>query len=249
MTQGFLEQESINANKRKRKLFLSLFLFFICMIGFLYFATRDSIDLNNPRDHQLVVLFCIIIGLMLFCTTAGLLLSILPAKNGKNLLLPFEENTKEAVAALIDQEVAEGKIVYEGYMNHNTIKPYPERIILLPTHLLLIGEMGRVTAIPRDKILWLCAQTGYKGGPFYVRILVFTEKNIFDFGGNDIEHTKEIANDLYQYIPNVFHKYDPQELSYSLEKLFRENHDGFMEYYKEAKENMQNTTNRNPIEK
>ena len=32
---------------------------------------------------------------------------------------------------------------------------------------------------------------------------------------------------LYQYIPNVFSKYDAQELYYSLEKLFRENRDEF----------------------
>lgn len=235
MAQRFLEQESVNANKRKRKLFLSTFLFFTCITAFLYFATRNSIDLNDPRDQKLVVLFCIMIGFMLFCTAFGLLMSILPAKNGKNLILPFEENSKESVAAQIDQEVAEGKIIYEGFMNHNTIKPYPERVLLLPTYLLLIGEMGRVTAIPRDKILWLCAQVGYKGGPFYVRLLIFTEKKLFDFDGNDIEHTKEIANKLYQYIPNVFSKYDPQELSYSLEKLHKENRAGFMEFYKEEK--------------
>ena len=36
---------------------------------------------------------------------------------------------------------------------------------------------------------------------------------------------------LYQYIPNVFAKYDAQELSYSLEKLFRENRDEFWKFY------------------
>lgn len=237
MAQAFLEQESINANKRKRKFFISLFLFFIFMIGFLYFVTRNSIDLNNPTDQKLVVLFFAAIGFMLFFTIIGLLLSILPAKNGKNLILPFEENTREAVAAAINREVAEGKSLFEGFMNHNTRKQYFERVLLLPSYLLLIGEMGKVTAIPRDKIYWLCAQVGYKGGPFYVRLLIFTEKKIFDFSGNHIEHTKEIANSLYQYIPNVFSSYDPQELSYSLEKLFNENHAGFMEFYNEAKQN------------
>ena len=235
MAQRFLEQESINANKRKRKLFLVLFLFFTCMVVFLYFATRNSIDLSNPEDHQLVVLFGILIGMMVFCTAAGLIQSILPARNGKNLILPFEETTKEAAAAIINQEVAEGKSLYEGFMNHNTIGQYRERILLLPTYLLLIGEMGRVPAIPRDKILWLCAQVGYKGGPYYVRILIFTEKKLFDFDGNDIEHTKEIANALYQYIPNIFSQYDPQELSYSLEKLFKENRAGFWEFYQEER--------------
>ena len=235
MAQGFLEQESINANKRKRKLFLSMFAFFVCMAGFLYFATKNTIDTSDPRDQKLIFLFYLLTGLMLFCTAVGLLVSILPAKNGKNLILPCNENTKEAVAALINQEVAAGKILYEGFMNHKTIKPYPERVLLLPTYLLLVGEMGWVTAIPRDKIYWLCAQVGYKGGPYYVRLLIFTEKKLIDFDGNDIEHTQRIASDLYQYIPNVFSQYDPQELSHKLEQLFNENPAKFLEFYEQER--------------
>lgn len=106
---------------------------------------------------------------------------------------------------------------------------------MLPSYLLLIGEMGQITAIPRGKIYWICAQVGYKGGPFYVRLLIFTEQKIFDFDGNDIEHTKEIANGLYQYIPNAFREYDPQELSYLLEKLYQENRAGFLAFYEEEK--------------
>lgn len=235
MTQRFLEQESINANKRKRKLFLFLFAFFACVAGGLFFATRNLIDVSDPRDRKLIFIFFLLTGLMLLCTAVGLITSVRPAKNGKNLRLPCGENTKEAIAALIDQEVAEGKILYEGFMNHNTIRPYPERVILLPTYLLLVGEMGWITAIPRDKIYWLCAQVGYKGGPYYVRLLIFTEKGLIDFDGNDIEHTKKIADDLYRYIPNVFSQHDPQELSYGLEKLFKENPAKFLEIYEQAK--------------
>ncbi len=72
-------------------------------------------------------------------------------------------------------------------------------------------------------------------GPFSVRLLIFTEKQIFDFDGNDIEHTKEVANGLYQHIPNVFSAYDPQELSYSLEKLYRENREAFLAFCEEEK--------------
>ncbi|MCM1100104.1 MAG: hypothetical protein NC079_00875 [Clostridium sp.] len=234
MAQGFLEQESIKANRRNRKLFLSMFAFFACMAGFLYFATKNTIDTSDPRDQKLIFLFVLLIGLMLFCTAVGLLVSILPARNGKNLILPCGETTKETAAELIDREVAEGKILYEGFMNHNTVRPYPNRVILLPMYLLLVGEMGRVTAIPRDKIYWLCAQVGYKGGPYYVRLLLFTERQLIEFNGNDIEHTQEIAADLYQYIPNVFSQYDSQEFEFChrLEKLFREDPAKFLEFYK-----------------
>ena len=54
-------------------------------------------------------------------------------------------------------------------------------------------------AIPRDKIYWLCAQVGRKGGPFYVRLLLFTEEQILFFEGNDVDRIKEIADGLYQY--------------------------------------------------
>ncbi|MCM1283118.1 MAG: hypothetical protein NC242_05735 [Roseburia sp.] len=234
MTQGFLEQESIKANKRKRKLFLFMFAFFACMAGFLYFATKGTLDAGDPRDQKLIFLFYLMAGIMLFCTAVGLLVSILPAKNGKNLILPCGENTKQAVAALIDREVAEG-ILYEGFMNIDTIMPYPNRVILLPTYLLLVGEMGWITAIPRDKIYWLCAQVGYKGGPYFVRLLIFTEKKLIDFNGNDIEHTREIADNLYQYIPNVFSQYESQELSHRLERLFEENPAAFLEFYEQER--------------
>lgn len=238
MAREFLEQESLNANKKKRKLFLSLFLFFSCVSIFLYFATRNDLDFNDPSNQKLVILFWAAAGFMLFFTAVGLLASIRPAKGGKNLILPFGENTKPFVAEIINREVADGKFLYEGFMNHNTIGKYNDRVLLLPSYLLLIENIGGVTAIPRDKIYWICAQVGYKGGPFYVRLLIFTENKIFDFDGNDIDHTKEIADGLYQYIPNVFHKYDPQELSYSLEKLFQENRAEFLRFYEEEKNNL-----------
>lgn len=235
MAQPFLEQESIHANQKKRKLFLLLFLFFSCISVFLYFATRNLLDWNNPSDQKLVGMFFVLVGVMLLCVLLGLLVTMRPAKNGKNLMLPFTENPKEEVAEIINREVAQGKIQFEGFMNYNTIKKYSDRVLLLPSYLLLINEMGQITVIPRDKIYWICAQIGYKGGPFYVRLLIFTENKIFDFDGNDIEHTKEIANSLYQYIPNVFREYDPQELSYSLEKLYQENYVEFLAFYKKEK--------------
>lgn len=243
MAREYLEQESIKENSRRRKLFLGLFVFFACISAVLYFAVGDSLDLSKPDDKKLFVIFVVMAGLMLFCTAVQLMISILPAKNGRNLILPLEETTREGAAEIINREAAEGKILYEGFMNHNTIKKYSDRITILPSYILLIREIGKITAIPRDKIYWICAQPGYKGGPYYVRLLIFTEKKLIDFDGNDIEHTVEVAENIYQYIPNVFKDYDTQNLPYVLEKLYNENRADFMRLYEEEKQKLRSPAN------
>lgn len=243
MERNYLEQESIRENSSRRKLFLGLFAFFACISTFLYFAAGNSLDLSKPDDKKLFVIFVVMAGFMLFCTAVQLILSILPAKNGRNLILPLEENTREAVAEIINREAADGKILYEGYMNYKTIKKYSDRITILPSYVLLISEIGKIIAIPRDKIYWICAQVGYKGGPYYVRLLIFTEKKLIDFDGNDIDHTIEIAENIYQYIPNVFKDHDSQDLPYALEKLYKENRTEFMRLYEEEKQKLQSAEN------
>lgn len=99
--------------------------------------------------------------------------------------------------------------------------------------MLLCEEGGlqiasKVTAIPRDKIYWICAWVGYKGGPFIVRLLIFTENTIYNLTGVDKEHVQGIAEKLYQYIPNIFSGYDPFILSYELEKIFVKNRAEFI---------------------
>lgn len=239
MARNYLEQESIRENASRRKLFLGLFIFFACVSVFLYFAVGNSMDLSKPQDKKLFVIFAVMAGLMLFCTAVQLITSMLPAKNGKNLILPLKENTREAVAEIINREAAEGKILYEGFMNQNTIKKYSDRITILPSYVLLIRTMGKITAIPRDKIYWICAQLGYKGGPFYVRLLIFTEKMLIDFDGNDFEYLTEVVENIYQYIPNVFKDYikehDITDLPYILEKLYNENRAAFIGLYEEEK--------------
>ncbi len=250
MKRAYLEQESIRENSSRRKLFLGLFTFFVCISAFLYFAVGTSLDLSKPEDKKLVVIFAIMAGLMLFCTGIQLLLSILPAKNGRNLILPLGETTREAAAEIINREAAEGKILYEGFMNYKTIKKYNDRITILPSYVLLIEEIGKITAIPRDKIYWICAQVGYKGGPYYVRLLIFTEKKLIDFTGNDIEHTIEVAENIYQYIPNVFKDFiaaqakeqaEKERVPHALEKLYNENRAEFVRFYEEEKQKLRSS--------
>ena len=56
--------------------------------------------------------------------------------NGKDLILPFKENTKEEVGKVIDQEVLEGKVLVDEYMEPfpEGKKPYGERIMLTASY-------------------------------------------------------------------------------------------------------------------
>ena len=111
----------------------------------------------------------------------------------------------------------------------------------MPSYLLLCGRKGgpkgtsKVTAITCQKISWICAQAGIKGGPFIVRLLIFTENKIYSLTGTDIEHVQRIAYKLYQYIPNVFSGCDSFSLSYELEKAFSKNPAEFLEIYENKK--------------
>lgn len=74
------------------------------------------------------------------------------------------------MAELIDQEASEGKIQVEEYIYEfaEGKKPYGEKIVLMPSYLLLCGNKNKITVIPRDKIYWIVAQVGQKGGSFRV---------------------------------------------------------------------------------
>ena len=239
MKQGFLQQEAKQANKKNIKLYSLLSLVFILLVAGIGFAVKDSLDFSDPRTGQLITILFIFIGIMLVCVILGLFISLRAAADAsKSLLLPFQKNTREAVAELIDREIAEGKLQADEYIDpvSEGKKPHGERIILIPSYLLLCNGMGRITAIPRDKIYWLCAQVGHKGrSSFIVRLLIFTETRAFYVEGADIEHVKRIADKLYQYIPNVFSSYDPFVLSYELEKLFDKNREEFIKFYEDEK--------------
>ena len=55
MKQGFLEQESRQANKRNRKLFLILLFIYIGLLAIISFAVKDSIDLNDHKSKEILV--------------------------------------------------------------------------------------------------------------------------------------------------------------------------------------------------
>jgi len=240
MNEGFLEYEAKKANKRNRKKFLIMTLIYICIVSFLVFALKDTIDLNDYESRKIVAYLFIFSGIMIVCVVGGLFISRRSITDGKSLILPFKEDTKSNVGKLINQEVSEGKVLVDEYIKKfpEGKEPKGERIILTNSYLLMFNSMGRVTAIPRDKIYWVCAQAGIKGrSPYIVRFMVFTPEKIFSqVEGVDVKHFENIAEKIYQYIPNVFCEYNLFSLSYELEKLFDKNREEFLNFYKNEKE-------------
>lgn len=237
MNPNFLEQESKRVNRLAKKQVFGGLLLLVCLLAFLYVLMKDSFDINDPSGRQVLVYLKILAGIMLVAAVIRLFKTRRTARNGENLSLPFNEDTKAAVAQLINREASEGKILVNEYIYHfeEGKKPYGERVVLLPSYLLIFDDYTKVTAIPRDKIYWVCAQVGRKGGSFIVQLLIFTEKKIFRVVGVDVEHVQRISAKIDQYIPNVFCDYDPFQLSYELEKLFADNRGEFLRFYESEK--------------
>ncbi|WP_320937936.1 hypothetical protein [Enterocloster lavalensis] len=237
MSQNFLEQESTRANRSAKKQVFGGLTLLAGLLALLYFLMKDSFDMNDPSSRQVLVYLGILVGVMLVAVVVRLFKARRTARNGENLALPFNEDTKEAVAGRINREASEGKILVDEYIYHfeEGKKPYGERVVLLPSYLLIFDGNLKVTAIPRDKIYWICAQVGRKGGSFIVQLLIFTEKKIFRVVGVDVEHVQRISAQIDRYIPNVFSDYDPFQLSYELEKLFADNREEFLRFYESEK--------------
>lgn len=238
MKQGYLTQESERENKNSRKTMIKLLIVFVFCIAVLYFLSKDSIDYGNISYGSVPFYLVILIGVVLVAVVVRFFITGRTARNGSNLSLPYEERTREEAADIIDREASEGKLLVEEYIEKFTDpeKVHGEKVVLLPSYFLIFNGAGKVTAIPRDKIYWICAQVGKKGGPFMVRLLVFTENKIFKLDGVDIEHVQNIADKLYRYMPNIFSEYDPFELSYELEKIFAKNPEQFFNIYENERQ-------------
>ncbi len=234
MNKTFLAQESKNVNEMVRKRMLRCSILIIILILFIYFLGRDIFDTNKSSGKEIVYCFTGLIVIVIVANVISLIKTSRVALHGENLILPFQEGTKEEIAEIINQEVENGVLVEEyidEFLEGKT--PSGERIILTASYLLICGD--KVTAIPREKIYWLCAQVGTKGGPYRVRLLIFTEKKLFKVVGVDIEHAQMLADKLYQYIPNIFHEYDTFTVSYQLEEIYQNNKRDFLQIYNEVK--------------
>ena len=232
MPTNFLEQESISANKRFRRLQLIFIAFFITCLAVIYFLVGDELfDFSDTRTKQIVAILLGLVGIMLISSIIVLILTMRPAKNGKNLLLPLKETTQEKAAEIINREAAEGKILYE-YKQHKLTW-----ILLTPSYLLLFGySMEKIRAIPCNQILWIGSQIGYKGGPYYVRLIIFTREKMIDCIVESVEQAQRIAEELY---PNVFRNLEWQDVNFPhmLEELYNSDRNRFLKLYETEKEN------------
>ncbi len=239
MSQGYLERESERVNGAVKKRTFRLLIAGICLIAFIYILLGDSLDLNDPSNREVFYCFMGLTVILLLASISAFIRSRRPATGGRNLILPFGEGTREAVARVIDREAAEGQILVEEYIDESATGKgaHDQKIVLTPSYLLLCGNRweNKITAIPRDKIYWLCAQDGHKGGSFIVRLMIFTEKKIYTVDGTDHGHVHRIADQLYKYIPNIFSEYDPFTFADELEKLFTKDRAGFLDFYERAK--------------
>ncbi len=238
MEQGYLARESERMNRASRRTVTRLFVVLLVALAIMYVLGKDSLGLDDISFGTIPFYMLILVGIALVCLAIQVFVTRKPAANGSNLYLPYGENTQAAVAEIIDREAREGKILVEEYIDgvRDPKKAAGQKIALLPSYLLIFEIKGGVrgpsiTAIPRDKIYWVCAQVGQKGGPFMVRLLVFTEKKMYSMTGVDIEHAERIAAQLYKYMPNVFSDYDPFVVSYQLEEIFAKNPEEFFEIY------------------
>lgn len=238
MEQGYLARESARMNREARRTVKRLLIVLIVALAVIYVLGKDSLNLNDISYGTIPFYMLVLVGVALVCLVIQVFVTRKPAVNGSNLYLPYGENTQAAAGKIIDREAGEGKILVEEYIGEfkDPRKANGQKIALLPSYLLLFEVKGGVkgpsiTAIPRDKIYWVCAQVGQKGGPFVVRLLIFTENKMYSMTGVDIEHVERIATQLYRYIPNVFSDYDPFVVSYQLEEIFAKNPEEFFEIY------------------
>ena len=244
MRELFLEDVWHQAAIARRKFGIISSIVFVGALSFIIFmvkfVSKESIDLSDSTTRMLAMAFG---GMAVFCAFSIIIIvisSFTVAKNGKNLYLPFEGQTKEEAANIINREMAVGKALVNEHTEGESKKDkkHGQRVVLTPSYLLLILDNGRVIAIPKEKIYWICAQPGIKGRSSYVvRLLVFTEKKIFDeITGGYVENLEMIAEKLYQHIPNVFKPYPVFELSYKLQELYQKNKDEFLGLFNEDKE-------------
>lgn len=234
MKENFLATESKRIHKATRKRLRTCSLIFIILFTFLYICLKNELDSSNAKDKTIIIIGIGLVVIMVLADILGVLKTRKADSHGENLILPFSEASKQENVESINQDAANG-ILYQEYIYDfaNRKQPYGEKIVLTASYLLICDT--KITVIPRNKIYWICAQVGYKGGPYRVRLMIFTTKKLFEVIGVDIEHVKSIAEHLYAYIPNIFHEYNDFEFTYQLEELYTKDHYRFRQFYEETK--------------
>lgn len=231
MKEKFLVKESKRIHKATRRRLRICTLLFVCFMVLLYVLLQDEFARNPSFKNTIYSIGIVLIVIVVCADVIGTIRTRKADAQGENLILPYQDGSKQEIAEKINQDAANG-LLFEEYIYEfpEGKKPYGEKIVLTSSYLLLCST--KITVIPRDKIYWTCAQVGYKGGPYRVRFLVFTVKKVFEVIGVDIEHVEALANQLYEYLPNIFAGYDDDfNFSYQLEELYTKDHYEFMRLY------------------
>lgn len=207
---------------------------------------KEEIDMADSSTQKIMFIFAVLAVLMIISFLFILLMSFRKAKNGANLIFCYDGYTQEEFAKIINTDYREGNfLINESIYNcHGNEKQYGRRIVVTHSYILIVNsgiiDDGKVRYIPREKIYWICAQPGIKGRSSYVvRLLIFTEKEIYSVEGTEVEYVEELANKIYKYIPNVFADYDTFTLSYQLEECFTKNREEFFAFYERKKKKME----------
>lgn len=232
MKNGFYAQESKRTRKETYGTMTKAWAAMMIVMLVLYFAV--TVAGEEGESLELAKKICLgCLGFMLFTTLVRVLNSLRVKqrqKNYGNLIIHYKDVEKTAAGHTIDDEAAQGKILVNEYID---LQPKGERIVLTPSYLLLCEK--KITAIPVNKIFWICAQVGYKGGPYIVRVKIFAENKMYHMVGVDIEHVQNMVDKIYRYIPNIFSNYDTFDLSYRLEEVFSKDYDQFLTFYEQHK--------------
>ena len=233
MRKGFISQEAGRTGKKLRKIIAITWAIVIASAAIVYIAASlDGSDIAAELGIMLPLVVCGVLGIMLAGTLA--VLSRFPSASKLSyesaLTVLSDKITSEEAGRAIDEDAAQGNFLLDERVHLDNERP---RVILTPTYLVT-SDFG-LQAIPVSEIYWVCAQVGIQGGPFRVKLLVFSEKQMHEVQGWEIDHLKGIVEKIYRYVPNIFHEYDAFELSYKLEETYRKDRDSFLAFYETHK--------------
>ena len=147
---------------------------------------------------------------------------------------------------IIDAEAERGEFLVEEYIHHLTgrrVSQTKKKIVLLPSFLLISVEEGSITAIPTDKIYWICIQVNYVRGYPMGTLKIFYDRKIQEIENVEFLHTFYTIEKIQQYIPNVFYAYNPFLFSYELEGIFHKDYHRLVRIYNQHKEDFDKQQN------
>lgn len=237
---SFLAKEWKKATANKCRLVVVMGLVFVLAMVFILrmvlVGQQEIIDLTDPDTRILVVGAIAMAAIMLLSIAVVIVKFLFPGKEGSHLLVyDSDTESREQLAEKINADAREGRFLMDApiYDLEGKDKIYGERIVVTDSYVLIMNVKGtgRVQYIPRDRLYWVCAKPGIQGSSSFVtQLLLFTEKQIFAMDGVDTDYVMNLAQRIYQYIPNPFAQYEPVQLAFTLEEMYRNDRPAFIDF-------------------